>query len=131
VVVELREDLRPGAHPVFRLMAGGQPAPASVRLAHAEGERHLEAASGEIPAFSTLQSAEFGLPATGAREIKVWVHRVTPEGDSEALPALVELHSGANIQRSDLGLLGGEARLPLTGSACRVQITLAPPAGTP
>lgn len=133
VVVELREDLRPGAHPVFRVMADGRPAPAAVRLAYAEGspdgERHLEAASGEIPEFSTLQSAEFGLPATGARELRVWVHRVTPEGDSEAVPALVEMHSGDAVHRSDLGLLGGEARLPFPGDACRVRITLSPPSG--
>ncbi|HZG42516.1 MAG TPA: hypothetical protein VEY93_06105, partial [Longimicrobium sp.] len=130
VVVELREDLRPGARSVFRLMAGGQPQPAPVRLTYAEGERHLEAASGEVPAFSTLQSAEFGLPAVRARELKVWVHRVTPEGDSEALPALVEMHSGEEVHRSDLGLLGGEAHLPFSGDACRVRITLSPPEPT-
>jgi hypothetical protein len=129
VVVELREDLRPGAQPLFRVMAGGQPAPAAVHLAYAEGERHLEAASGEIPEFPTLQSAEFGLPPTGARELRVWVHRVTREGDSEAVPALVEVHSGQEVHRSDLGLLGGEARLPFPGDACRVRITLSPPSG--
>lgn len=77
--------------------------------------------------FSTLRYATFHLPATVARELKVWVHRVTLEGGSEDLPALVEVHCGNKTRRFDLKLSGGQVVLPLTGDACWLRITLPEP----
>lgn len=124
VVVELREDQREGGRGAFAITAGGKPASVDVRLGYAEGERHCEAASGEVPMLSGLRSATFHLPPTSARELKVWAHRVTPDGNSEGLPALVEVHCGENTKRFDLKLSGGQAVLPLTGDASWLRITL-------
>jgi hypothetical protein len=42
------------------------------------------------------------LSGTKARELKVWVHRVTAEGYSENLPALVNMSSGKGIREFHL-----------------------------
>jgi amino acid permease len=123
-VVELREDLRPGGRALFSVMASGQPLAAEVQMDYADAPRTAQAASGEMTAFASLRRVTFSLPATPARELKVWAHRVTPEGDSEPLPALAEVRCGSEMRRVDLGLCGGQALLPIPCEACQVEITL-------
>ncbi len=130
IVVELREDQREGGRGIFTITAGGQPAPADVRLGYREGEELHQTASGAVPMLSTLRYATFHLPATLARELKVWAHTVTPEGSSEGLPALLEVHCGNETRRFDLKLSGGEVVLPLTSDACWLRMTLPEPSGS-
>ena len=117
----------PGAQPAgqatFAVTVSGQPATAEVRLGYPDGERQVRAAAGEIPAFSALRYATFQLPATDARELKVWAHKVTPEGNSEGLPALLQAHCGDEKVEFDLKLSSGQVVLPLHGGACRLTIT--------
>lgn len=128
VVVQLREDRLAGGRAVFAITANGQAAPAEVRLGYPDGEQHYQAATGEIPAFSSLRDATFHVPATPAKELKVWAHRVTPSGDSEALPTFALVYDGDEVKRFDLHLLGGQVVLPFTGEATQVKIRLAKPA---
>lgn len=128
-VVELREDQRQGKQSVFNVVVAGQAATAEVRLGYPEGDQLYQAASGTVPTFSSLRYATFQLPATPARELKVWVHRITPAGDSKSLPALLELHRGgesvqARTEQFDLRASGGQIVLPFSGEACRLHITL-------
>lgn len=127
IVVQLGDDQRQGGGAVFAITAGGQPATAEVRLGYPEGERCSRAATGEVPMFSALRYAMFQLPANHAKELKVWAHRVTPDGGSEGLPAVLELREGEQTKRFDLKLSGGEMMLPLTGEACWLKIVLLEP----
>jgi hypothetical protein len=123
-VVELREDQSDGGGTAFAITTSGQPLTADVQLVFSKGEESHHAASGAVPKLKKLRSATFHLPPTSARELKVWAHRVTPDGNSEGLPALVEVHCGENTKRFDLKLSGGQAVLPLTGDASWLRITL-------
>ncbi len=125
LVVELREDLRQGERSAFTVVAAGQPAAADVRFVYPDGEQHFQSAAAEIPRFSALRGATFHLPDTSAKELKVWAHRVTPDGNSEGLPARVEVHCGSETKRFDLKLTGGQVVLPCTGEATQVKISLA------
>ena len=71
---------------------------AMVWLHYTDSERVYQAASGTIAQFSALCSAKFQLPVSQAQELMVWVHRVTPEGQSENLPALLKVSSGTEIR---------------------------------
>jgi hypothetical protein len=113
-VLEFCADSRQGEGAVFTLVTGGEPLTADVQLGFSDGEESQHAASGEIPMMSKLRHATFHLPATSARELKVWAHRVTPDGVSESLPALVEVRRGGEIKQFDLKLSGGQVILPLT-----------------
>ena len=124
LVVELREDQSERGRAVFNVTAGGQPALAEVRLGYPDGERQVQAAAGKIPTFSSLRYANFQLPATQSRELKVWVHKVTLEGDSEGLPARLEVHCGGEEKEFDLKLSGGQVVLPLDDATRRLTITL-------
>jgi len=124
VVVELREDQRADGRAVFNVVASGQPAVADVQLAYLDGERHLHAATGEVPRFPTLRSALFRLPDTHAQALKVWAYRITLSGDSEALPAVLQVQWGDRTQEFDLQLSGGQLVLPLTDRVRRLELRL-------
>jgi len=56
--------------------------------------------------------------------LKIWVHRVTPEQDSQGIPAQLAVHRGGETRHVDLELSRGQVVLPLTHAAWRVEITL-------
>ena len=122
LVVELRGDQRPGEQPAFAIVAAGQPATAEVRLGYPAGEQVHHAAAGEVANFARLQQATFDLPRGQATELKVWAHTLTAVGDSEGLPARLEVRQGEDTAQFDLGLSGGQAVTPIDGE--RVQATL-------
>jgi len=137
MVVEICEDLTPNPVPArggeaagrFAITALGQPVAAAVRLIYPASERTLTAAADAVPAFGDLCQASFDLPATAARDVKIWAHRITPEGVSESLPAVAEVRCGDGARTMDLRLTGGQAVLPLTGPGCRVTVRLGAPDG--
>ncbi len=101
VVIEVRQD------PAVTEQAGGKfmvtdcgraATQARVWLGYPDGERVYQAASGAILEFGDLRSAKFHVPVTKAQELMIWVHRVTPEGQSENLPALLKVSSGTEIR---------------------------------
>jgi amino acid permease len=124
--VELRED--EGAA-VFAVTAAGRPAVSDVRLDYPQGEQRLQAAGGDLPAFPSLRRAIFEMRpqaarSAQARELKVWAHRVTPNHDSQAIPAHVKVELGDQTRNFDLGLSRGQIVLPLPHTSWRVDITL-------
>jgi len=116
VVIEVRQDVAEVAQEsgTFQVSDCGRAATqAMVWLGYTDGERVYQAASGTIAQFSALCSAKFHLPATQAQELMVWVHRVTPEGQSENLPALLKVSSGTEIQEFHVGGTRKQFVLPL------------------
>jgi hypothetical protein len=131
LVVELCEDLRPGAASSFSLVAGGQAAPAEVRLAYPDGEESCQAAGGQISRFSLLRQVTFRWPELHVRELKVWVHRMTPGGDSVDLPVTLHVPQGGDeIERFDLQPSAGPAVVPLGGDPVLLTISLEFPAAS-
>jgi hypothetical protein len=57
-----------------------------------------QGALGAIPEFGDLCFATFHVPVTEAQELMIWVHRVTPEGQSEHLPALLKVSWGTQMR---------------------------------
>ena len=124
LVVKLQEYPGEEGQGFFAITTSGQPVTAEVRLGYLEGEQRYQAATGEVPEPSSLRYAIFQLPAKQTQELKIWAQKTTPEGDSEGMPALLEVHCGDETTRFDLKLSGGQALLPLTGETCRLEITL-------
>jgi hypothetical protein len=129
LTVELREDRREGEHALFSVTAAGRPAVTDVQLKYPEREQRYETATGEIPAFSSLRQATFRLgrdvDTTVTTQLKVWGHKVTPEGDSEGITGLLHVRQGEETKRFDLKLSKGQVVLPVAPGACQIDITLA------
>jgi amino acid permease len=124
VVVELRGEGAAPERAAFFVTSGGQPYRSRVHLDAANGKRELEAGSGALGPLGDVRSVRFDLPRRAARELKVWAHRLTPGGESEAVPALLTLVSNGATRSLDLALAGGQVVLPLGGGASEVTLTL-------
>jgi hypothetical protein len=64
----------------------------------------------------------FGLPSSAARELRVWVHGVTAEGDSQAIPSTVEVVSGDVERRIEAPQ--GKVITPVDGGPFELRIVL-------
>jgi hypothetical protein len=122
MVVELRVDRNAGGRASFNVIGAGSLLPANILLKYDRAEQCLQAASGDIANFTGLCSVTFQLPATPARELKIWLHQLTPEGDSEGLPARVEIQWDSQKQEIDLSSANGQVVLPFNGEVCRIEI---------
>jgi amino acid permease len=113
LVIEVRQEQAEQGSGTFTVTDCGRAATqAGVELGYVDGERFYQAASGIIPVFGDLCSAKFQF-VTKAQELKVWLHRVTPEGQSENLPALVKVSSKTEIRELHVNGAGKQFVLPL------------------
>jgi len=124
--IEVRIDQAEG-RTFFAVTADGQESTSSITLNYGDSERHLQASAGEIPAFPALRHAVFepGLappPRQIPRQLKVRVHKVTSDGDSEPIGGSITVQTGGATKRYDIKLAKGQVTLPLTGATCRVDI---------
>jgi hypothetical protein len=124
--IEVRQDKAEG-RTFFAVTADGQESMSNVTLKYRDGERHLQASAGEIPAFSSLQHAVFepGLPDEPRQiphQLKVRIHKVTHDGDSEPIGGSITVQTRGKTSRYDIMLAKGQVTLPLTGATCRVDI---------
>jgi amino acid permease len=124
-VIELQTNQDRNKPAAFTITGVGKPLPADVYLNYQGGKQHLRATRGQVPGFNTLRSITFHLPPTAAKELKIWLHQLTPEDFSENLPARVSIHQGQKKQDFDVTSSGEQIVLPLNGEACRVEISLA------
>lgn len=128
LIVELLEDEDEQAH--FLIIAGGHPTLTDVRLTYSEGEQRYKAASGEISDLSSLRQATFRLGQNNVgAQLKVWAHKVTPEGDSEGIAGLLHVRQNDETRLFDLKLSKGQVMLPVASNTCKVDIMLSDPSG--
>ncbi len=114
LVIEIRQDSVKEDAGTFMVTDSGQVATSViVKLGYADAERVYQTASGVIPEFPTLYSATIHIHETKAQELKVWLHRVTPEGHSEYLTARVKVSSGKDIREFQVDGVGKQFVLPL------------------
>ena len=123
-VIELRNDQRPGERDFLSVTTAGHLVATGIHLVSLDGEQEIRDAVIPIPDFPTLQGITAALPDTPFDEIKVWVHRITPEEMSEAVPAEVEIYAGETRHSFQLDSGNGIILLPVEALPCRVHITL-------
>ena len=120
--VELREDEDHHAH--FSVTAAGHPAVAGIKLEYPDREENREAPSGAIPNFSRLRRVTFQPEGDAERQLKAWVHRITPDEDSESIAGILRVHNNGETEQFDLKLSTGQVIVPIDPGACRIEITL-------
>ena len=92
-----------------------------------EYEKLYHCFGGAISNFHLLHKARFSLPATGARELKVWVHQITPEWASVGLPTSVRVKRESELHWLPLELSDGQVLVDFNGQACQLEISLVDP----
>jgi hypothetical protein len=119
-VIEIRREV--AGNGVLALTVGGAPGGGVIRILDDGVERTISGGD-MIDRFAMLRSATFEFDAKDTRQLKIWVHGVTAEGDSEPIGARVSLDAGTNTE--DLGASGeGTVLLDLPEGHARVEVTL-------
>lgn len=121
-VIQLRQDQRDKQSSLVAITSGGQSAKTKIVLNYADHEEKLDTARAEIANFAGLRSTQVQLPSPAARQLKIWTHRLTPEGAVTSLPAAVTVQGGS--QQQIITLVEGQAILPLSDSINQVKIEL-------
>ena len=116
MTIEVREELDDGGRALFSVTAGGRPVPADILLSYPAQEVDLRATSARIPSFRELQEIRVRVkPLPPIRELKVFVHRVTPDGGSQAVPATVEVREDGQVSRTADIKAGQSLIVPVRG----------------
>ncbi len=83
-----------------------------------DGAAEVDAVDGDT--YPRLRSAEVDIPASRAQALKLRVHRVTSEGDSEPLAATAEVRRGSDVRQLDVD---GSAVVRIEGAPCRIRLS--------
>jgi len=138
LVIEVRQNENGRGGSLFTITANGRPTLALVNLTYLHDHEEIHAAVGSIAAFALLKSVSFQFASMSAPELKVWVHRVSPEGGSQGIPVNVQVMDQSQLFAGDQPptddcpvaveqtLTSGLGTLPLTRTACQVLITFLP-----
>ena len=119
--IEVRADQARGDQVEVDVTAAGKRVEGSARLELADGETALAAGRDGGRRLRDLRSVTVLLPATRAAQLKVRVHCVTVEGDSEPLLATVDVCPGPD-RRPLVVERDGAASVRIDGAACEVRI---------
>ncbi|CAA9562248.1 MAG: hypothetical protein AVDCRST_MAG70-1754 [uncultured Thermomicrobiales bacterium] len=122
-VIEVREEAGAPGDPVVNVVARGVPVPVEVGWSRAVN-RSRGGPGGD-------RTMSLHLPALPVREVKVWAHRLDPEGVSEARPARVAFHRDDGHGDTAAVALSGHLIVPSDGTSARVEITLPPSGDSP
>jgi hypothetical protein len=127
LVVHLYQDARQTQGRLI-LAGRGKPYPVAVKLHRCSNTRAGDVAvlnqDGIISSFKSLCSFSFHLGENQFHEMKVWAHRMAPDGDGEAIPAVVNVKQAGNTKQYDLGLTGGKTFIQLENGDCEVDMVL-------
>jgi len=125
VVVELKVEVSDAdERATLAIVDAGQPLKGTFRFVYANEERSAEGSEVEIPSFALLKSISVELEAPSSKEMKVWVHRVTPEGISDAIPAALRIRNGDTDRSIQLDSRSSHLIMPLTSRASKLEIAL-------
>jgi hypothetical protein len=121
-VIEIRREAS-GAG-MLTVTVCGCPADTSIRVAEDGSQREIRGSGSRLNRFDAVTWASFQLPPAGTRQLKVWVHAVTAEGDSEPLAATVRLEPAADGTRFRAGDSHGAVELEFPDPPPKVHVTL-------
>lgn len=107
--IEIRDAPRDSAMaPAFSVVVAGEPRPAEVILEHEDGTTEITDSTGPVR-LDALRRATFTLAAHAAHDLKVWVHRVSADGETTGVPGSVRLGgAGPALPLSRHGTLATE-----------------------
>jgi hypothetical protein len=123
-VVELRVEPSLPEPTVVNVVVAGQCTAAEVQLTYRDTAFVGGPRGGRPPDCGGLREAVIELPPAPVRELKVWAHRLTPEGTSEGLPAVLVLDNKSGSHEYDLVSSGGQIVVTVSGERQRLTISL-------
>ena len=102
----------------------GKPLTGTFRFVYVNGEQSISGTEVEIPAYKQLKNIFIEFSSVSSKEMKVWLHRVTPEGNSEPISAALRIKDGGADAAVQLDPKTSQVIMPLTSRVSGLEITL-------
>lgn len=120
ISIELREDQRLEGNNILQIVSGGQQFAVEAQLKTLDREENVQGEFVQLPDFEQVNSISLQVEPNEARTVKIWAHRLTAEGSSQGLPVSIEITSGNESQRFDLGETGEKISFPIMGETQQI-----------
>lgn len=120
ISIELREDQRLAGSNILQIVSGGQQFAVEAQLKTLDREENVQGEFVQLPDFEQVNSISLQVEPDEARNVKIWAHRLTAEGSSQGLPVSIEITSGNESQRFDLGETGEKISFPIMGETQQI-----------
>jgi len=125
VVIELKVEVSDtDERATLIIVDAGKPLVGTFKLVYANEERIMKGSEIEIPSYKQLKNISVEFSAITSKEMKVWLHRVTPEGNSDAIPVALRIKEGDVDKAIQLDSNSGQIIMPLLSQASRLEIIL-------
>jgi hypothetical protein len=125
IVIELRVEVSDtDERATLAIVNAGKPLAGTFNLVYANEERSMRGSEIVIPSYKQLKNIFVVFSPVSSKEIKVWIHRVTPEGNSESIPVDLRLKDGSADIAIQLNPKSNQVIMPLPFQVNGLEITL-------
>ena len=125
VVIELRVEVSDtNERAVLAIVDAGKPLAGTFKLVYTNEERSMRGSEIEIPSYKRIKNIFVEFSPVSSKEMKVWIHRVTPEGNSESIPAALRIRDGSADTAIRWDSKSSQVIRPLTSQLEGLEITL-------
>jgi amino acid permease len=124
-VIELMVDVSDNnERATLTMIDEGKPLSCTLQLVYANAEKSMSGSQVEIPSYKEVKNICVELSSLSSREVKVWIHRVTQEGNSEPISASLNFKSDSGDEIVQLDVKTGQMIRPLSPKTKRLEINL-------
>jgi hypothetical protein len=124
VVIELKVQVADNyERATLTFVDAGKPLQGSCRLLYADEEIAQQGNGIEIPSFKQLNNISVTFHSPEAKEMKIWLHRVTPEGNSEPISSGVQVRKDDQKKPIQIDPQTNQVIMPLTTQANELEIS--------
>lgn len=123
ISIELREDQRLEGVNTLQIVSGGQQVEVDAQLKTLDRKENIHGEVVQLPDFERVNSISLQVEPGEARTIKIWAHRLTLEGSSQALPVSIKIISDNGTQQFDLRECGAQISTPITSDIHQVHFS--------
>lgn len=89
-VVELRVDVADNSeHALLTVVDKGKPLAGEIRFLYRDKEETRYGSEMDVPSYKQLEKIILQIPSITSQELKIWLHCITPEGNSDPIPATI------------------------------------------
>ncbi len=122
-VIEYRIESGPPPFGILSVVSRGRQVAAEVRLQDDAGERAIPGPIAEIPRPTRVRRLVVTVPASAAREMRLWLHAIAPSGASGDVgtPTDIAIGDGADIRVAGTG---GPLEVPTAGETLTLTLTM-------
>lgn len=124
-VLELRVDASDNhEHATLTMIDKGKLLSCTFQLVYANAEKSISGSQVELPSYRDVKNICVEFPSLSSREVKIWTHRVTQEGNSEPISASVKMKSDRDDEVVQLDVNNGQLIKTLSPRTNRLEIIL-------